>query len=211
MVLFLTRAVLIAFYIVLLNINLCSQPSDSWGLVFNGSRQPAKNTSLFLSANELVETKSVFLLSFDLELRTPLKYGTIVSGYDKKQNFSFWILFYHFTHTDTAYLNFHINSTEVVANIPILKKDIQSGRWRNFQVVFNSENQTARLVIDSVNQFSFNAKIPSEFNLDLFFGQRANEVESPAMAVRDIKISSELNKPLYRWKLNEQEGSEAHE
>lgn len=189
--------------------NIFAQNEHLCGLGFNSCECVAEQrTTLDLTKNGKIALGDVFTISFEIAIRNSSHPGQIFNIIAKE--FSAELYFINYVSRDSALLKLIVNQTEQALKIPIAKNEFNSAAWDRIAVQFNLPKQRVKILF---NGKEYSSKINThvkEIIANISFGSRFHSANAPAMNISEIKVFLK-DVLLHYWKLNETEGTIAHD
>lgn len=200
---------LLVLFLFLTFQNIFAQNEHFGGLEFNSYECVGEQrTALDLTTNGKIALGDVFTISFEISIRNSNYLGQIFNIISKE--FSAELYFINYVSKDTALLKMIVNQTEQALKIPIAKNEINSETWDRIIVEFNLPKQRVKILFKGEEYSSKINTHVKEIIANISFGSRFHSPNAPAMNISEIKVFLK-DVLLHYWKLNETEGTIAHD
>lgn len=179
------------------------------GLLFSSKTESITlRTSLELFDGRPHKFSGRFSLAFDLSIRDALRFGYILRLIDD-DNEEASLVFVNFREDDKYYIDF--NTSRTGRNIPMrIHPDMAgTGKWISVRIDFDLRKDRAVIHVDSASYECDGVGINDPARLRIVFGFHGINLDVPAMAVKNIRIT-ERSKLRQSIPLNESSGEQVH-
>lgn len=183
--------------------------STASGLLFSSKTESiTQRTSLELSNGKPIRFAGTFSLEFDLSIRDAMRFGYILRLIDQDLEETS-LVFVNFRNDYKYYIDFNASRTR--QNIPMrIHPDlIGTGKWIPIRLDFDLTKNQALIHIDSTTYLCKDLGLPNPAKLQIVFGFHGINLDVPAMALKNIRISRP-NKRKLTIPLNESSGEVVH-